>query len=190
MANEYNIISDEALDALCGAIKGVANAGEILDDTGVAMDKTYSSFKIQEELDKVFQSVSSGKELIANAITDKGVNTAIDAEFAIMADNIGKISGGGSETIPTIFGLGTISFNNSRNIIIDISKNYLVINALEISGVINTGRMAQYSIINGVLNTIIQTSSSNSECSLTGDNLTIKNKNTSGYKLYYIILEM
>ena len=52
MANEYNIISDEALDALCGAIKGIANAGEIVDDTGVAMDKTYSSFKIQEELDK------------------------------------------------------------------------------------------------------------------------------------------
>ena len=52
MANEYNIISDEALDALCGAIKGIVNAGEIVDDTGVAMDKTYSSFKIQEELDK------------------------------------------------------------------------------------------------------------------------------------------
>ena len=52
MANEYNIISDEALDALCGAIKGVVNAGEILDDTGVATNKTYSSFKIQEELDK------------------------------------------------------------------------------------------------------------------------------------------
>ena len=49
---------------------------------------------VYNKLQEVFQSVSSGKELIANAITDKGVNTAIDAEFAIMADNIGMISGG------------------------------------------------------------------------------------------------
>lgn len=37
------------------------------------------------------KSVSDGKELVANAITAKGVNTATDAEFATMATNISSI---------------------------------------------------------------------------------------------------
>ena len=38
-----------------------------------------------------FQTVSDGKKIVANAITDKGVETAEDATFATMADNIGKL---------------------------------------------------------------------------------------------------
>ncbi len=45
---------------------------------------------------QVFTSVSSGKSLIASAITDKGVQTDATATFAEMADNIGNIQGGGS----------------------------------------------------------------------------------------------
>lgn len=45
---------------------------------------------------EVFTSVSSGKSLIASAITDKGVQTDATATFAEMADNIGNIQGGGS----------------------------------------------------------------------------------------------
>lgn len=41
-----------------------------------------------------FQSVSDGKTLIASAITDKGVETASDAMFAIMAENIASIQTG------------------------------------------------------------------------------------------------
>ena len=188
MANEYNIISDEALDALCGAIKGVANAGEILDDTGVAMDKTYSSFKIQEELDKVFQSVSSGKELIANAITDKGVNTAIDAEFAIMADNIGKISGGGSETIPTAIAMGTMVKSASKIFEIDTTKTYIVLTGQIYSNGIKFERVAQFSIINGIVNSIIQPTSAYSKCSLSGKDLTLSNISAS-YSMYFAVLE-
>ena len=78
MANEYNIISDEALDTLCGVIKGIANAGEIVDDTGVAMDKTYSSFKIQEELDKKIEgdNVVKKDDIVAvldDTVTDEQV---------------------------------------------------------------------------------------------------------------------
>ena len=154
MANEYNIISDEALDTLCGAIKGIANAGEIVDDTGVAMDKTYSSFKIQEELDKkidkdkvvtvlddtvtddevasakavydelqeVFQSVSNGKNLIASAITDKGVETLADATFEQMAENIGGISSGGySQTNSALGGKGlAVSGDESDEVLSDV----------------------------------------------------------------------
>ena len=49
----------------------------------------------QKDLDNLFQSVSSGKTLVANAITDKGVSTATDATFATMASNISKINTNG-----------------------------------------------------------------------------------------------
>lgn len=44
---------------------------------------------------EVFQSVSDGKEKIASAITDKGVETDATATFDTMAQNIGNIQGGG-----------------------------------------------------------------------------------------------
>lgn len=50
---------------------------------------------ITEKLNEVFTSVSNGKSLIASAITDKGVITDAEATFEEMAENIGKIAGGG-----------------------------------------------------------------------------------------------
>lgn len=47
------------------------------------------------ELESVKTSVSEGKKLIAAAVTDKGVETAADATFKTMADNIENISTGG-----------------------------------------------------------------------------------------------
>ena len=49
---------------------------------------------VTKKLNEVFQSVSDGKSKVAAAITDKGVSTAADATFDIMADNIKKIEGG------------------------------------------------------------------------------------------------
>ena len=46
---------------------------------------------LNNEIQNLKDSVSNGKRLIANAITDKGVNTPADATFAIMAGNIGNI---------------------------------------------------------------------------------------------------
>lgn len=54
----------------------------------IGADINYAS-----KLEEVFQSVSDGKELIASAITDKGVTTASDATFQTMANNIGAIAG-------------------------------------------------------------------------------------------------
>ena len=51
---------------------------------------------ITAKLNEVFQSVSDGKSKIAAAITDKGINTAADAAFQVMADNISKIETGSS----------------------------------------------------------------------------------------------
>lgn len=67
---------------------------------GSAEDITYDNTtsgmtadNVQDAIDEVFQSVSSGKVLIADAITDKGVETSADDTFQTMANNISRISG-------------------------------------------------------------------------------------------------
>lgn len=47
---------------------------------------------VQDAIDEVFQSVSNGKELIADAITDKGVSTSATDSFQTMADNIESLT--------------------------------------------------------------------------------------------------
>ena len=54
------------------------------------------------EIESLKTSVSSGKTLIANAITGKGVATSSSATFATMANNIASISQGVSFTSPII----------------------------------------------------------------------------------------
>lgn len=49
---------------------------------------------IYEKLEQVFQSVSNGKENIAKAITDMGVETLGTDTFQTMADNISSIKTG------------------------------------------------------------------------------------------------
>lgn len=61
-----------------------------------AEDIQYGDETVGDALEKLFTSVSNGKALVASAITDKGVPTAQDAAFAVMAENIGKISTGAS----------------------------------------------------------------------------------------------
>ena len=57
---------------------------------------------VTAKLNEVFQSVSNGKSLIASAITDKGITTAADATFQVMATNIGKISSGSDQSISNV----------------------------------------------------------------------------------------
>ena len=52
---------------------------------------------VDDETNKLKKSVSDGKTKVANAITDKGVETATDATFDVMAENISKIETGGGE---------------------------------------------------------------------------------------------
>ena len=61
-----------------------------LENVNVTQPKSFVDFVTQ-----VKKSVSDGKELVATAITDKGVATEPTDTFATMAANIGKISGGG-----------------------------------------------------------------------------------------------
>lgn len=56
--------------------------------------------KLNENQTKLFQSVSDGKQKVAEAITDKGVETSANDTFDIMATNIRNIKTGGSGEIP------------------------------------------------------------------------------------------
>ena len=47
--------------------------------------------ELNKTVDALKKSVSDGKTKVANAITDKGVDTATDATFDVMAENISKI---------------------------------------------------------------------------------------------------
>lgn len=59
---------------------------------------------ISAKLNKVFQSVSNGKSLLASAITDKGVATDANATFETMSENISAITTSkNSTTHPDIF---------------------------------------------------------------------------------------
>lgn len=61
----------------------------------VSYDNTTSGMtadNVQDAMDEVFQSVSNGKELIADAITDKGVSTSATDSFQTMASNIESLT--------------------------------------------------------------------------------------------------
>ena len=78
---------------------------------------------LETQVSELFQSVSNGKTLVANAITGKGVSTATDATFATMATNIGKISGGYKEETKILIvtsnstGTEALKFTFSANVI-------------------------------------------------------------------------
>ena len=100
-------------------------AGTLQRDTGwkkVCTDETRLT-TVETRVNELFQSVSSGKTLVANAITGKGVSTATDATFATMATNISKISGGYKEETKSLIvtsnstGTQTLTFTFSANVI-------------------------------------------------------------------------
>ena len=80
----------------------------ITSDAGYALDARQANPNVEgslgaqikavnETVDTLKKSVSDGKTKVANAITDKGVETATDATFDVMAENISKIETGGGE---------------------------------------------------------------------------------------------
>lgn len=82
------------VDRLTGKVS-VQNGGWFVDEETTADDKTAALEGLAElgvatstELDNVKKSVSDGKAAVANAITTKGISTAVDATFETMATNI------------------------------------------------------------------------------------------------------
>lgn len=91
---------------LAGQISSVEGRVEALEEGGTgggsASGVTYdnsttqiSANNVQDAIDSVFTSVSNGKDLIASAITDKGIETLATDTFAVMAQHIAEIEGGG-----------------------------------------------------------------------------------------------
>ena len=60
--------------------------------------KTNDKSNIVNAINELFQNVDNGKDLIASAITDKGVDTSKDVTFVTMANNILSIITGGDLT--------------------------------------------------------------------------------------------
>lgn len=84
---------------------------------------------IDQKYDELFQSVSNGKTLVANAITGKGIETSSDATFATMANNIVSLSIGSnvfnfpltiSQTEPAPTREGHIWIKSDRNAITNV----------------------------------------------------------------------
>ncbi len=93
--NEKEIVSDN---------DSCVSKDDVL-STSTAVKENTQAGKLVDALvvKEVFQSVSNGKELIASAITDKGVLTDATATFDVMAENIVKIE---ACVIKTIFEVG------------------------------------------------------------------------------------
>ena len=70
-------------------------------------------------IQSLFTSVSNGKAAIANAITEKGITTTANAEFATMANNISAISTGkkfASGIAPLLSNINFRTFDEGSNI--------------------------------------------------------------------------
>ena len=93
--DEYRIgqvnLTPENIGALPSDGNAVSATKALQDENGNIIIDTYAT-KI--EVDTLKKSVSDGKILVANTITEKGVKTATDATFATLATNIEKISTG------------------------------------------------------------------------------------------------
>ena len=88
---------EEVVEALEAAIGNKASeveyqAHERNSAVHVTASKQAKWDEYEERIEEVFLSVSNGIGLVASAITDRGVATAADAEFQVLADNIGRIA--------------------------------------------------------------------------------------------------
>lgn len=67
------------------------------DATDVSFDGSavgMTAANVEDAIEELFTDVSNGKQIVASAITDKGVTTAEDATYQEMADNIAAIETG------------------------------------------------------------------------------------------------
>lgn len=89
-SNKFSLVS--ALNEVKDNIDEKLSSNDIVNNlTAGGTNKVLSA----EQGKLLFQSVSNGKQLVASAITDKGVQTDATAEFSVMADNIKSISSSG-----------------------------------------------------------------------------------------------
>ena len=81
-------VSLDVIDIPTGHVITTGSVDTALSDTST---NPVQNKVVKEYMDTLKKSVSDGKTKVANAITGKGVKTATDATFDVMAENISKI---------------------------------------------------------------------------------------------------
>lgn len=99
-ASDYNVVNKKYVDdVVAGAVSGPISDIDILENALANLDAEHvklnnTNFKgknVHEGMNELFISVSNGKQVIASAITGKGVPTDADDSFDTMADHINAI---------------------------------------------------------------------------------------------------
>ena len=90
-------------------------------------DSNFSATNVKGAISELFQSASNGKQLIATAITGKGIPTNMNDSFQTMATNIGKISGGSGGITPSgtkeISENGTYDVTNFASVLVNVQSS-------------------------------------------------------------------
>lgn len=89
-------------------------------------DSNFTATNVKGAISELFQSASNGKQLIANAITGKGVETSADDSFQTMANNIGNIQNSGAGITPVgtkkISENGTYDVTNFASVVVNVQS--------------------------------------------------------------------
>lgn len=101
---QFGGTSDIAVDSFLSETSHNPVENKVVTAEFVSVKEKIASVKeevdeMQKGVETLKKSVSDGKSLVANAITGKGINTATDAAFQIMADNIKKITTVSDDTV-------------------------------------------------------------------------------------------
>ena len=104
-------------------IPGGGSAIKVDSELSAISENPVQNKVITAKLNEVFQSVSDGKSKIAAAITDKGINTAADATFNTMSENIKKIEAGSSIQKDNMKILCNKGILDTIECIVEVTKN-------------------------------------------------------------------
>ena len=99
VVKDSNANFSELETAIKNTNKNVSSLSTSLNNNVTSINKNISEINsdidgMNNSINQLFQSVSSGKDLVAEAITDKGVTTSANDSFSTMANNIRKIQTG------------------------------------------------------------------------------------------------
>lgn len=89
-------------------------------------DNNFTATNVKGAISELFQSASNGKQLIANAITGKGIPTNKSDSFQTMATNIENIQNGGTGITPVgtkkISENGTYDVTNFASVVVNVQS--------------------------------------------------------------------